>query len=151
MPVKIEAQNQPEACPVIPTDIDLLVKQVQERLCLKSREKLHSYRKTPYTPIGHRASNGYGRISNLCCEKDSSSNSGNFIHHKLKGCCKSSAVLKTEDDSPHILLQKLLKEQTLIQEAVRRLQLKTTRESENKQTFRPSSWSEASSLEGLSA
>ncbi|ESO90991.1 hypothetical protein LOTGIDRAFT_233494 [Lottia gigantea] len=108
MPVKIEGDGDCTS-PIIPKEIDNLVKGIRDRLCLKSQEKLSKYRSTPYSIIRSpcRENGGSGLCQKCSCKRNN-----------WRSCC---CKVKEEDESPHKLLEKLLHEQTLIQEAVRRL------------------------------
>ena len=105
-------------------DVDKLVEEVRERLCLKSREKLHAARRAmPYSrkgstfavngdhfdsshPYSHRARNvGSKHLCSHCMAKFS--------------LCKCPNPSDSKD-SPDLLKQ-LLAEHRLIQEAVRRI------------------------------
>lgn len=103
--------------------VEKLVEEVRERLCLKSREKLNTVRRSPYSPImpsGKLRRNG---ASCVLCSKCRA------LHRTYSSekycCCMDSAckcMSKSETENPNHLLKKLLAEQRLIQEAVRRIQ-----------------------------
>lgn len=130
MPVLLKTENTT----VYPTvDVEALVNEVRERLCLKSREKLCSNRRSaPY----HRS-----RHSPVCehfdCKHYSSPDLNVYsCRHRPQSSCttyscgkKLSSKLRDNQtfENPRDLLEKLLSEQSLIQEAVRRLQSQTTR------------------------
>ncbi|CAL1544861.1 unnamed protein product [Lymnaea stagnalis] len=120
-------------------DVETLVIEVRDRLCLKNREKFcPSRRSAPYHVNKHVA------VCEHCSRKHYSSPES-CIHQRhckhrpnsLCGACSCAPKSRKLSDSPdfedpHILLEKLIAEQSLIQEAVRRLQsqTKTTQQSD---------------------
>jgi hypothetical protein len=89
-------------------DIDNLVEKISETLRLKARQKQRVYRTSPYA-IPYR-------LSSKCQSRD---------HGNACNCCSPNLKcrmkpLKTSE-SPHDLLQSLLREGSLIKEAVGRL------------------------------
>jgi hypothetical protein len=103
-------------------DVDSLVEEVRERLCLKSREKLNAARRAmPYSQHGRKGSAFvYGSDKRGSPQGGRASSSKHFCNSCLKKCysCKCSSSSKSEDFS---CLQQLLAERRLIQEAVRRV------------------------------
>ncbi|XP_041376693.1 uncharacterized protein LOC121389149 [Gigantopelta aegis] len=122
MPVKIELEKPKQTFNAISADIDNLVKEVQERLCLKKKEKFGKFRTMPYSTKMSKSSR-LTKWRNTGCKCPSP------ISRKYKAiqdthstkCCGRCL----DENDPHILLQKLIDEQTLIQEAVKRLGLQT--------------------------
>ena len=122
MPVKIEVEKPNQTFNACSADIDNLVKEVQERLCLKKNVKLREYRTMPYTTKASKSSRLAKWRSTGCKCPSPISVKCKPMHgiHSPK-CCKHCL----DENDPHILLQKLIDEQTLIQEAVKRLGLQT--------------------------
>lgn len=107
-------------------DVDSLVEEVRERLCIKSREKLTAARRAmPYSP-GSGVVWKKGSAFVYSAEKHDSSQAVRtpatkpFCNNCLKKCyrCKCSNSSTVSDLSD---LQQLLAERRLIQEAVRRV------------------------------
>ncbi|KAK6185196.1 hypothetical protein SNE40_007484 [Patella caerulea] len=118
MPVKIEngGENSSQS---IPKEIECLVNEVRERLCLKSQEKLSKcYRSTPYSLTSPCRS--VGNISKGTCVKCSFGVKRPVLKRRDRLCtCEDKS--QQQQENPRNLLEQLLREQTLIQEAVRRL------------------------------
>lgn len=102
------------AC-VLAAEMDSLIMKIQQGLRLKAKEKQHTYRHASTTPysfpcFGSKQSRG------------SSGNIGMVFKPRCRRIMKRTNRTSKIDLDSHKLLQKLLKEQTLIQEAVKRLQ-----------------------------
>lgn len=118
MPVLIKSENS-TMCPTV--DVETLVNEVRERLSLKNREKFSSNRRAPYH-FHHRSvvtdrQKKHFSSPESCIYKQK--------HNLVRSWeVKPSAKLRDSSglENPRILLEKLLSEQSLIQEAVRRLQ-----------------------------
>lgn len=119
-------------------DVEALVCEVRERLCLKNREKLcPSRRSAPYHV------NKFVALCEQCSRKHYSS-PDSCVHQAQRQCrqrlnsCVKKHTCKLNDsvsyEDPHLLLEKLIAEQSLIQEAVRRLQTKMSKPSSSEQT-----------------
>lgn len=124
MPV-LMAETSSAQLPPSTYEMDKLVEEVRERLCLRSREKLNAARRsTPYSrkgcsfvdspdhgvsphPFSHRARDSKRNVCNRCSWRVT----------KCK-CARSSDFSETPN-----LLKQLLAEHRLIQEAVRRIHL----------------------------
>lgn len=123
MPVLLKSEDST----VYPSvDVETLVNEVRERLCLKSREKLSSHqRSVPYHVGRHSSAMVHGKHYS---SPDLSENGCKQRHHGSFSACaygrNMSSKLKDSHafDNPRDLLEKLISEQSLIQEAVRRLQ-----------------------------
>uniref|UniRef100_A0A0B7B8L7 Uncharacterized protein n=1 Tax=Arion vulgaris TaxID=1028688 RepID=A0A0B7B8L7_9EUPU len=124
MPVLLKNENTTVYQAV---DVEALVNEVRERLCLKSREKLCSQqRSAPYRLDRHSSdfqNTKHYSSPELCvypCKR------------RLQNSCKCTKSISSNHrnnqtyENPRDLLAKLISEQSLIQEAVRRLQSQTT-------------------------
>ncbi|XP_064599385.1 uncharacterized protein LOC135465933 [Liolophura sinensis] len=103
------------AC-VLAAEMDGLIMKIQQGLRLKAKEKQHTYRHASTTPYSFPC---FG-------SKQSRSSSGHLEMVFKPRCRRIMKRTNKIDLEPHKLLQKLLKEQTLIQEAVKRLQERTS-------------------------
>lgn len=124
MPVLLKAEPNSVFSTV---DVEALVNEVRERLCLKHRERMcsSSRRSAPYS-LGHGC---YHRLHKHP-SPESSCHSNHRPHRPCQACSchhKIPTILDSKhlEEDPHVLLEKLLSEQSLIQEAVRRLQTQT--------------------------
>jgi hypothetical protein len=134
MPVLLKGENTA----VYPTvDVETLVNEVRERLCLKNREKFCSNRRsTPYNFSSHRSSSSsmFEKCNRHYSSPESCSYNNKIRPRTSCAMCSrekkiSSKMMNSEAlEDPHVLLEKLLSEQSLIQEAVRRLQSQTAQE-----------------------
>ncbi|BFZ19643.1 hypothetical protein BsWGS_22682 [Bradybaena similaris] len=114
-------------------DVEALVNEVRERLCLKHRERLCSTSRRS-APYNHHGSSVFHRLHKQPSPESRSCPSKHRHHRPCHACSRDNKIPSTILDSkhledPHVLLEKLLSEQSLIQEAVRRLQTQTSAES----------------------
>ncbi|CAG5118699.1 unnamed protein product [Candidula unifasciata] len=122
-------------------DVEALVHEVRERLCLKNRDRFcaPNRRGTPYD-CSHRSS-VFPRFHKHYSSPDSCSCHGKHRQQRSCNACScdkklSAKILDSKHiEDPHVLLEKLLSEQSLIQEAVRRLQSQTSPESTARKFF----------------
>ncbi|KAK7483073.1 hypothetical protein BaRGS_00025736 [Batillaria attramentaria] len=102
-------------------EVEKLVEEVRERLCLKSREKLNAVRRSPYGITHGGGPRRKGSSMSAVCTKCNCarrhvcSTKSDYCRDCMYKCVKSG-------DSGSDLLKKLIAEQRLIQEAVRRIQ-----------------------------
>ncbi|BFZ13305.1 hypothetical protein BsWGS_16344 [Bradybaena similaris] len=124
MPVLLKSEDST----VYPNvDVETLVNEVRERLCLKSREKLSSHQRTVPYHIGRHSSTMVHSGKHYSSPDLSVDGCKQRQHGSFSACAygkNMSSKLKGRHtfDNPRDLLEKLISEQSLIQEAVRRLQ-----------------------------
>ncbi|PVD20707.1 hypothetical protein C0Q70_18866 [Pomacea canaliculata] len=119
MPVLFGDYKQTDTRAATDYEVDALVEQVRERLCLKSREKVNAVRQSPYSQFSSGAVHRRKGVSCVLCTKCRSHRTaptGRDI------CVYSGCACSRDPENPNMLLKKLLAEQRLIQEAVRRIQ-----------------------------
>ena len=111
-------------------DMDKLVEEVRERLCLKSREKLNAARRSmPYSGNGAARRKGSAFVlSSENCDSAHGSSHGAQASAPKRSCgnCTTKCGKCKCSDSSNVsgnpnLLKQLLAEHRLIQEAVRRI------------------------------
>jgi len=137
MPVLLK---QDENSQIFKVDVDNLVTDVRDRLCLQTEDKLCSQLRLPYNSRHHNNSHHAGRGRGVgkwgqFHDTASSKEPPNFknvlkqkkaAHMQLpydRSYCRNQHRngAHHQETDPHLLLQKLVAEQSLIQEAVRRL------------------------------
>ncbi|OWF40784.1 hypothetical protein KP79_PYT13355 [Mizuhopecten yessoensis] len=141
MRLPTEINNVEPTDDVVPVDLDALIGKLKENLTVKSccREKVerqHNVRPSPYciprktsTTLPNRTLQPSGAAGNLY-------SSQGFI--KCSKCFQRQCKCSYTEGSSIMILKQLLREQTLIQEAVRRIQSRTDNNGEHV-LFRPCS------------
>ncbi|XP_060076985.1 uncharacterized protein LOC132556583 [Ylistrum balloti] len=132
MRLPTEANHAETTKNVVPVDLDVLIGKLKENLTMKTcREKVdrrHNVRPSPYciprktSPLPNRTLVPSGAAENVY-------HSQGFI--KCSKCFQRHCKCSYTDGSSIMILKHLLREQTLIQEAVRRLQDRTDRKGEH--------------------